>query len=208
MVETEPEPPPLFAALSDAERAARKRRFLAGLPTARDLWVFGYGSLMWKTEFAFQECRPATVMGHHRAFCVWSHRYRGTPDEPGLVLGLDRGGVCVGRAFRVKHGAIPEVTDYLWKREMVTGIYNPTLLDAVTPTGPIRALAFVVDPSHRQYAGGLSPDSAARRIRAARGRMGPNRDYLFNTLAHLDELSVRDPLLHGLADRVKALDCP
>lgn len=206
MADIDPEPPPIFTALSEAERAARKRRFLDALEPKRDLWVFGYGSLMWKTEFAFVECRPATLTGHHRAFCVWSHRYRGTPDLPGLVLGLDRGGSCVGRAFRVGHEAIPEVADYLWTREMVTGIYTPTLLGADTADGAITALAFVVDRTHRQYAGGLSADGAARRIARAEGRMGPNRDYLFNTVAHLDELSVRDPLLHDLADRVRGLD--
>jgi len=200
-------PPPYTHVRLDMEESIRrKREWTRRIDALPEFWVFGYGSLMWKPGFAYLECRPAHVRGVKRAFCVWSHRYRGTPEKPGLVLGLARrDGECAGRVFRVDDQDRAQVIEYLWEREMVTGVYEPEILEAVTPSGPVQAHAFVVDGSHRQFAGALGDDDRARLIAAAEGAMGPNRDYLFNTVAHLQEIGLSDPDLAALADRVRAL---
>jgi len=168
---------------------------------AGDLWVFAYGSLMWNPGFRYQEVYRAQVYGYHRALCVWSWVYRGTPREPGLVLGLDTGGSCVGRAFRVVQRDKRAALAYLYEREMISNIYRPLLCglrlsDHRTVTG----LTFQVDRGHPQYAGKLSAERAAATICDARGRNGPNTDYVINTVAHLDELGLRDPLLSRVYD--------
>jgi cation transport protein ChaC len=162
------------------------------------LWVFGYGSLMWDPGFPFEESRTTLLRGYHRAFCVWSHHYRGTREHPGLVLGLKRGGSCRGRAFRVSASNEPAVIDYLWRRELLTGVYRPVLTQAATDQGPVTALAFVADPHHTQYAGRLAESAIVERIRNATGARGPCRDYLVNTVQHLEEIGIRDKALHRL----------
>ncbi len=169
-----------------------------------DLWVFGYGSLMWNPGFPYVERSDAILYGYHRSFCVYSHRYRGTPEVPGLVLGLDRGGSCRGIAFRVAAADVPETLVYLWDREMITGVYKPGLRPLrLLPDRTVKACCFVVDRDHRQYCGRLSPEETVAYICQGHGRNGPNCDYLFNTVAHLDELGIADSPLHELADRVR-----
>jgi cation transport protein ChaC len=171
------------------------------------MWVFGYGSLMWDPGFPHEDRQPALLHGYHRRFCVFSHRYRGTPDNPGLVLGLDRGGSCRGIAYRVAADRVLEVLDYLWGREMVTGVYRPRMLDITLgrgrpKSGHIQAGGFIVDRRHPQYAGHLDEAATAAMICTGHGQRGPNCDYLFNTVAHLDELGIADTPLHALARRV------
>ena len=162
-----------------------------------DLWVFGHGSLMWKPGFPYVEALPARLHGYHRALCVWSWVYRGTQDKPGLVLGLDRGGSCVGRAFRVQAKEKQAVADYLYRREMVTAVYVPVLVPVrLDDARRVTALVFIADHSHPQYAGDLSVEKAATVVRRARGEGGANADYIANTVAHLDELGIADKLLH------------
>ncbi|MBP0446353.1 gamma-glutamylcyclotransferase [Roseomonas sp. SSH11] len=167
------------------------------------LYVFGYGSLIWKPGFAFESVHPALLRGFHRRFCILSHRYRGTPEVPGLVLGLDRGGACRGVAFRVAAGAAAEVLAYLDEREMSGGVYHRRLLPVrlLDGGGTRQAVTFVADRRARSYCGALPPDAAAAAIARGHGVMGPNRDYLLNTVAHLRALGVRDA---GL-DRIAAL---
>ena len=170
------------------------------------LYVFGYGSLIWKPGFAFESAHPALLRGFHRRFCIRSHRYRGTPEMPGLVLGLDRGGACRGVAFRVAPGRAAEVLAYLEEREMSGDVYHRRLLpvrllDAPEGGAIRRAVSFVADRRSDAYCGTLPPDAAAAAIARGHGVMGPNRDYLLNTVAHLRELGVRDA---GL-DRIAAL---
>ncbi len=170
----------------------------------RDLWVFGYGSLMWNPGFPFLERSDAILHGYHRSFCVYSHRYRGTPEVPGLVLGLDRGGSCRGIAFRVAAADVPATMAYLWDREMITGVYRPGLRPIrLLPGGTVQACCFVVDRDHVQYCGRLSPEETVAYICQGHGRNGPNCDYLFNTVDHLDELGIADSPLHALAERVR-----
>lgn len=170
------------------------------LPPNQDYWVFGYGSLMWNPEFDFAESRSALLRGYHRRFCIYSTRYRGTPDCPGLVLGLDRGGACRGMIFRVGADRAQDALDYLWEREMVTGAYRWKWLTCRTEQGAMPALCFIADPKHPQYAGRLSLDQTLQYIRQAEGRRGPCRDYLANTTAHLDELGIHDRMLKRLTE--------
>lgn len=168
------------------------------------LWVFGYGSLMWDPGFPHTSVTVAKLWGHHRGFCIWSHRYRGTPEHPGLVLGLMPGGSCKGRAFRVRRADEEAVIDYLYRREMVTGVYRPGFHRAATPDGRrLNVLAFVADPHHKQYAGHLSEAEVIDIIARSRGQRGPNADYLANTVQHLDALGIADGPLHRLLAAVR-----
>jgi glutathione-specific gamma-glutamylcyclotransferase len=187
--------------LSPEERAARR----LALPEGEDFWVFGYGSLMWHPGFPHVEVRPARLRGLHRSFCVYSHRYRGTPQTPGLVLGLDRGGSCHGMAFRVPAAEGEEVLDYLYDREMVTGVYHPSWRRAESKEGPLRAITFVVDRAHRQYAGRLDHDAMVALILQGRGHRGHCLEYLANTVHHLRALGLRDRALEHLLQEAERL---
>jgi glutathione-specific gamma-glutamylcyclotransferase len=171
-----------------------------------DFWVFGYGSLMWRPGFPHEETRRARLYGYRRALCLRSHVHRGTPERPGLVLGLDRGGACVGIAFRVADAAREAATAYLRARELVTSAYLERVLPVVLDGGEtVAALTFVVDRAHEHYAGRLDPGEAAAIVAGASGRSGANVDYVANTVAHLRSLGLRDPWLEGVAQRVTAL---
>ncbi len=172
-----------------------------------DFWVFGYGSLMWKPGFAFIEARPALLRGYHRAFCIFSHHYRGTPAEPGLVLGLAPGGACRGLAFRVEGGEADRVRAYLDERELVGYAYLARTLRVTVDGGEqaVRAYTFVADTAHPQYAGNLDIDAAAPIIMRAAGCAGLNRDYLINTVRRLEREGIADAHLHGLLRRIEYL---
>lgn len=165
-----------------------------------DFWVFGYGSLMWRPGFAHKGMQKARLHGYRRALCVRSHVYRGTPDRPGLVLGLDRGGSCVGLAFEVPGELRDEVLAYLRERELVTNVYHERLLPVRLETGEtVCAVSYVVDRAHVQYAGSLDFTEAAGTVSEAIGEAGPNRDYVLNTLRHLEALNIRDRWLESVA---------
>ncbi|WP_448191996.1 gamma-glutamylcyclotransferase [Azospirillum sp. sgz301742] len=179
----------------------------ADIPVAAgsELWVFAYGSLMWHPGFPSGEQRMAVLHGYHRRFCVASHRYRGTPERPGLVLGLDRGGSCRGMAFRVEAGHVPATLDYLWEREMINRTYRPKLLP-VHLGGErriVEACTFVVDREHSQYCPCLDEAVMAERIACCAGERGPNVEYLVNTVEHLEQLGIRDARLSALMHEVK-----
>jgi cation transport protein ChaC len=172
-----------------------------------ELWVFGYGSLIWQPGFPYLERRPARLIGAHRALCVYSWVHRGTPECPGLVLGLDRGGACRGIAFRVAAEERDGVVAYLREREQVTSVYLERLREIRFDDGSrAAALAYLVDRSHGQYAGKLDEDTQFRIVAGAHGRSGANRDYVINTARHLAELAMPDPLLDRLTDRLEALE--
>ncbi|MFO1061840.1 MAG: gamma-glutamylcyclotransferase [Dongiaceae bacterium] len=173
-------------------------------PEGRDFWVFGYGSLMWRPGFEPAAALPALLRGWHRAFCIYSHHYRGTPDDPGLVLGLDRGGACRGRALLVPAERAAAVADYLHEREMITGVYRPRWVAVDSARGRLTALTYVADRDHPQYTGKLEADRVVELILRARGESGTNRSYLENTVRHLDELGVVDCPLHRLLRQVEA----
>lgn len=165
-----------------------------------DFWVFGYGSLMWRPGFEHEEVRPARLFGYHRALCVRSFVHRGTPERPGLVLGLDRGGSCRGMAFRVSGRNHQTVTDYLRARELVTRVYVETTHRVrLEDSRPIHAMAYIVDRSHAQYAGAITVEEAVDRVRGAVGQSGPNEAYVLNTVAHLRAMGIRDHHLEEIA---------
>ncbi|MFC1681478.1 gamma-glutamylcyclotransferase [Pseudomonadota bacterium] len=155
-----------------------------------DLWVFGYGSLMWQPGFEHVEAVPARVYGYQRALCLWSTVYRGTPENPGLVFGLTAGGSCLGRAFRVREPDKEAVLRYLWQREMIRRAYVPSVLGLHIGGEVKPGLAFVVDTGHPQFAENLSDELTARIISRSRGRGGPNLEYFLGSLDHLDEMGV------------------
>ncbi|MGF1640193.1 MAG: gamma-glutamylcyclotransferase [Rhodospirillales bacterium] len=168
-----------------------------------DFWVFGYGSLMWQPGFPHLDACPALLRGYHRAFCVYSHHYRGTPENPGLVLGLDRGGSCRGLAFRVAAADREQVVDYLNERELVSYAYVAKVLPVLGPCGRVAAYTFVANPRHRQYAGDLGIERSAAIIVEAAGCAGLNRDYLINTVRRLEREGFSDSRLHKLLKRVE-----
>jgi cation transport protein ChaC len=176
------------------------------VPTS-DFWVFGYGSLMWRPGFDHLQAAPARIAGLHRSLCVYSWVHRGTEKVPGLVLGLDRGGSCRGIAYRVAGADRDGVIAYLRERELVTAVYLETWrkvrLEGAAQAA-VDALTFIVDRSHRQYAGNLPREDLLRFVRQGRGRSGANADYVVSTVRHLRSVGVADPTLEWLADRLEA----
>jgi cation transport protein ChaC len=170
-----------------------------------ELWVFGYGSLMWRPGFAYLERVPARLIGLHRSLCVFSFVHRGTPERPGLVLGLDRGGMCRGIAYRVAAEAREKTIDYLREREQVTSVYVETVRQIELEDKlrrRVRALCYIVDRSHVQYAGRLTLAESLHHVREGHGKSGPNRDYVIETVRALEALSYREGELHLLAERL------
>lgn len=166
-----------------------------------DIWIFGYGSLMWRPGFPYEEAVHATLCGGHRALCIYSHVHRGTPQHPGLVLGLDAGGTCEGLAFRVSARQRHGVLSYLRRREQVTNVYKPVLrwvsLNLPEP-GMAKALCYMVNRHHHQYAGALPPARQAQLVRRSKGKSGKNTDYVLNTVRHLRECGIKDARLERL----------
>jgi glutathione-specific gamma-glutamylcyclotransferase len=167
-----------------------------------DLWVFGYGSLMWRPGFEFIEQVPARLVGEHRALCVYSFVHRGTPEKPGLVLGLDRGGACRGVAFRVAEKQRAATVNYLREREQVTSVYREVMRSVWLENSArqrVSALAYVVDRGHVQYAGRLSLVEQLRHVQQGHGQSGANRDYVLATVSAIEAEGFRDQPLHQLA---------
>jgi cation transport protein ChaC len=167
-----------------------------------DLWVFGYGSLIWRPGFDFIERVPARLIGEHRALCVYSFVHRGTPEKPGLVLGLDRGGACRGVAFRIAEKHRAATVAYLREREQVTSVYREVMRSVWLEDDArqrVSALAYVVDRGHVQYAGRLSLAEQLRHVRQGHGQSGVNRDYVLATVKAIEAEGFRDAQLHQLA---------
>ncbi|MPZ56485.1 MAG: gamma-glutamylcyclotransferase [Rhizobiales bacterium] len=171
-----------------------------------DMWVFGYGSLMWRPDFDYLERVEGLLIGAHRALCIYSWVHRGTLERPGLVLGLDVGGACRGIAYRVAAAKRDDTIAYLRTREQVTMVYRETWRPvwlAGDPKNRVRALCYVADRRHPQYAGRMSLDRQLHLVRQGHGRGGPNRDYVIETVKALEALGYRESALHLLAERLK-----
>jgi len=171
-----------------------------------ELWVFGYGSLIWRPGFAYLERAPARLTGAHRALCVFSHVHRGTPERPGLVLGLDYGGACRGVAYRVAPKRRSATVEYLRGREQVTSVYRETLRAVTLLTEPetrVTALVYMIDRGHTQYAGRLDLAAQLHLVRQGHGQSGPNRDYVLATVHALEALGLYDRDLHLLAEKLR-----
>lgn len=163
-----------------------------------DFWVFAYGSLMWDPRFPVVDSRPARLNGYHRALCVLSIQNRGTPERPGLVVGLKRGGSCVGRALFVEHTHTRETLNYLTQRELTNHVYAPRLISVrLENNTKVEALAFVARPDNPQYAGHLDTEAQARYVLQGHGPYGSSLDYLRNVCRHLDEFGITDGPLHA-----------
>jgi cation transport protein ChaC len=179
--------------------------FMAQLPKG-DLWIFGYGSLMWSPGFSYRQKALGRVHGYHRALCILSTRYRGTKRKPGLVMGLCRGGSCWGMAFRVHAEGVRYALAHLWRREMPRRVYAPRLVRVqLGSRRRVRALAFLADPTHPAYVRELDLHGRARLVAQGIGQRGPCVDYIRNTLDHMHELGVNDPHLERILHAAIAL---
>lgn len=171
-----------------------------------DLWIFGYGSLIWRPDFDFSERRPARVHGWHRALKMWSRINRGTPERPGLVFGLLSGGCCRGVVFRIERGHGAQVLAQLWKREMATAVYDPRWLAAETPEGRVRALAFTLSRKSPSHTGELSEEEYRAIFAFASGIYGTTMDYAHRTLEELKRHDIRDRNLEKLLRLIQRQD--
>jgi cation transport protein ChaC len=189
----DPGPSPGAVYLTDVEYDRILDEVLSRAPD-RDLWLFGYGSLLWKPAFEFAESRSATVLGWHRSFCIRVARFRGTREQPGLMMALDRGGQCRGMAFRIPAMEVRDSLGALFRRELVVNPPGtpPRWVVARTDQGAVDALTFVVDRNSAHYAGRLTPEQAAGVIAVAAGHWGSCAEYLHNTVCHLEDLGIRD----------------
>jgi glutathione-specific gamma-glutamylcyclotransferase len=195
--------------LTIAERDASLSGMLADWNGRDPIWVFAYGSLIWHPEFSFDLQSCGVVYGFHRSLCLWSRVYRGTPEVPGLVLGLEPGGSCRGLALRIPAEIAREELTRLWTREMMTGSYIPRWLDVRTPgsNAPkrIRGIGFVMDRSAAHYAGELDRDTLVNTLCTARGQRGSSAEYLLATVECLEQHGISDRHLEGLAADVRRL---
>lgn len=172
-------------------------------------YVFAYGSLIWRPGFTYTRSAPALLKGAHRSLCIYSHRHRGTPAQPGLVFGLVRGGSCRGVVFEVAGEAWPEVHDYLRAREMDRGVYREAIRPVRLAGGEVvQALAFVVDQRHVQFAGRLDIAEQARLVRAGVGESGSNPEYVLSTVRHLEQMGITDRYLSELVRLLDGRDLP
>lgn len=177
---------------------------MAGPDDASTEWVFGYGSLMWRPGFDFEQSCQARLHGYHRSLCVYSWVHRGTQERPGLVFGLDNGGACKGIAFRFAPEQEADILTYLDARELVTDVYQRKRLMIWTERGRVPAWCYVVRRDHAQYAGKLTERELLARVEKSQGRSGHNRDYVLSTVLHLEELGVDDAILRSLAGKLLA----
>lgn len=185
--------------LSDEQLAQSLAATLAERTPGEPVWVFGYGSLIWSPLLKSAERRVARLRGYHRGFYLWSRINRGSPDRPGLVLGLDRGGSCGGIVYRLHERGLDEELRLLWRREMVTGTYLPRWTTVLTHGGPVRAIAFVVDRGKPGYAGRLTDEQIVATVLGARGHFGSCADYLVQTAQSLERYGIADRRLSRLA---------
>lgn len=166
------------------------------------VWVFAYGSLMWRPGFDYQMSSIARLQGYHRSLCIYSWVHRGTEVKPGLVFGLDRGGACKGYAFQVAPKDENDVVAYLDDRELVTDVYQRKRLPIVTEQGRVPAWCYVVRRDHAQYAGRLSEERLLSFIRHSQGVSGHCRDYILSTVSQLEKMDVLDATLKNVAERL------
>ena len=186
--------------LSETERNARFEAVFASVPAGEDLWLFAYGSMLWNPTVHFAESRTVTVRDWHRSFCLRSTAGRGSAQHPGLMMGIEPGGICQGLAYRVPAATMRAELHLLWQREMLTGAYQAYWVKGVC-SGKIEIslLSIVIDPGAAHYEAELQEDVQIQRIRHAQGFLGSNRDYLFKTRSHLRALGIFDEYIERLA---------
>ncbi len=192
-------------ALSPEECENSRIKTLQEHDPEKDLWVFGYGSLMWNPAIDIAESKRARITGWRRSFCLDMLFARGSPKKPGLMLALDKGGGCEGVVHCIKAKKIGSETPILWRREMTPRTYRPVWLEAEVEGDTVQTLAFAVDQDTHLYAGNLEPAVQARRIAKAEGDLGRNRDYLYQCAKELRRRDIRDSYIEDLAARTRAL---
>ncbi len=193
---------PEMQVLPAEQRDASIASLLARRTDRNGVWIFAYGSLIWNPLFDYVERRVGKIHGYHRRFCLWTRLGRGTPERPGLTLGLDRGGSCRGVVYRIAEMAMQSELNLIWRREMFTNAYDPQWVNVVTAEGAIDAIAFVINRAYPRYAR-VGEDQVVETIATAKGRMGNCSTYLFNTVDHLAQLGIRDLVLERIRDRVR-----
>jgi len=191
--------------MDDAQREAEIDAMLQQLVPGERLWVFGFGSLIWNPAFYFDQRCPGQVFGYHRAFCLWARSGRGSPQRPGLMLSLKRGGSCHGVLYQLPQGGERQELDVLWRREMLTMAYKPVLTRARCGHGWVRVLTFTANRSHERYVPDLGAEQEAMLLASGEGPLGRASDYLFDTHRHLLQLGITDQRLQRLCGRVDAL---
>jgi glutathione-specific gamma-glutamylcyclotransferase len=196
--------PPGVPLMTDEEHRANIDTMLSGRDAAEDVWVFAYGSLIWNPIVTHVERRAGTITGYHRRFCLRVALGRGTPKQPSLTLGLDRGGRCRGVVFRIEAAKARDELFLLWRREMLTAAYVPRWIAVATHAGALRAITFVVNRDHRGYAGRIDEDDVVSCLAVAKGFLGTSAEYLDQTVAGLQEFGIDDPALRRLQRRVRA----
>ncbi|HLR13078.1 MAG TPA: gamma-glutamylcyclotransferase [Burkholderiaceae bacterium] len=194
--------------LTPAERQASLEASMRHWHPDTDVWVFGYGSLIWRPDFDFAERREARLHGYHRSLCLWSRVNRGTPEKPGLVFGLDRGGSCKGVAFRIRAADVPATMQTLWYREMPTGAYIPRWLTCRTPEGAVRALVFTMNRAIETYVPNLPPERLVTVINQAHGRSGACREYVMETASALQQHNIHDRRLESIMQHLHTAAAP
>lgn len=172
-----------------------------------EFWIFAYGSLMWNPGFEFVESAPGLVHGYHRRLCLWSVRYRGNIKQPGLVLGLALGGSCRGYAYRIDKNSQQEVLDYLCDRELITGAYDAKICQVSIDDGrKVEATTFVSKTDHPHFAHKMSAEETASIVNSAEGYRGCNKEYVLNTVKHMNQMKIYNTELHKIARQLDSLD--
>lgn len=199
----------IFRRLPETERDKSRWNIIAQLPKNQDVWLYAYGSLIWSPMIEFSEKCKARLFGYHRQFCMWTKIGRGTPDKPGLTLALEPGGSNSGIAYRIPAELVERELRIIWNREMIGGSYVPKIINLHVNRNNseeiVPAVAFIMNRKHENYAGKLDIESMARVIAIAEGPLGKCRDYLFNTVEHLEKLGLNDQKLSDLARKVRKL---
>ena len=192
--------------LDDDDYATMVDTMLAQHHPGDPIWLFAYGSLIWKPEVPHEEERVARAHGWHRSFCLKMTRWRGSKEQPGLMLGLDRGGACQGLALRLPAGDPREQLGKLFRREMTAkpSTYTPRWLKLSTDSGALRGLGFVINPKGRAYSGRLSDEEVAGTLACACGHWGSGADYLHNAVTNLELRGIHDRHLWRLQQLVAA----
>jgi cation transport protein ChaC len=201
---TYPAPPAAntFLRWTEQERLASLETALKDWRPGQDLWIFGYGSLIWRPEFEYIEQRAASLEGYHRSLCLWSRINRGTPETPGLVFGLEQTGTCEGMVFKIASQNVEQTFDAVWKREMGTGAYLPSWLTCATPAGSVKAMAFVIDRNGPAYVKQPPEDDLVEIICRAHGTYGSCFDYVTQTAVSLKVAGICDEHLATLTERL------
>lgn len=192
--------------MTDDERTKMVTEAIAGAPDTSDFQIFAYGSLIWNPALEFDQQTRCTIHGYHRSFCFWTRFGRGSEEQPGLMMGLEPGGICDGIAYRIPEQQLSTELDILYRREMLSFIYKPTWIKAIPvdkDAQAINVLTFVVDTDNERFCGELPQDKQVQTLSQAEGPLGKNCDYLFQLVDHLEKLDFDDPAMTELAAKVR-----